>query len=64
MSACVRAAFKQTPTITRDEILTIIEEIAESRTLPTGITPQRFIDARVFRELSESGFVDGLYRGR
>lgn len=40
---------------------TILEAIAESHTLPTGIAPQRFTDARVFRELSESGFIDGLY---
>lgn len=50
--------------MTVEGMQTILEEIAESRTLPTGITPQRFIDARVFRELSESRFVDGLYRGR
>lgn len=50
--------------ISREGIQTILEEIAESRTLPAGIAPQRFIDARILRELSESGFVDGLYRGR
>ena len=48
----------------REGMQTILEEITESRTLPAGVTPQRFIDARVFRELSESGFVDTLYRGR
>jgi hypothetical protein len=42
----------------------ILEEIAESRTRPTGVVPQRFIDARAFRELNERGFVDGFYRGR
>jgi hypothetical protein len=42
----------------------ILEEIADSGTLPAGIVPQRFIDAQVFRELCEIGFVDGLYQGR
>jgi NitT/TauT family transport system substrate-binding protein len=55
---------KRTPEITREGMQTILEEIAESRPLPAGITPQRFLDARVFKELADSGFVDGLYRGR
>ena len=50
--------------MTRQGMQTMLEEIAESRTLPAGLAPQRFIDARVFREPSESGFVDTLYRGR
>lgn len=50
MSACGGAAFKRTPAITREGMQTILEEIAKSRPLPAGITPQRFIDARVFCE--------------
>ena len=55
---------KRTPEITREGMQTILEEIAESRPLPSGITPQRFIDSRYFKELSSSGFVDMLYRPR
>jgi len=50
--------------MTRYGLQAILEEIADSCTLPTGVVPQRFIDARVFRELSEIGFVDELYQGR
>jgi NitT/TauT family transport system substrate-binding protein len=55
---------KRTPEITREGMQTILEEIAESRPLPSGITPQRFLDSRYFRELTNSGFVDALYRPR
>jgi hypothetical protein len=41
---------------------TVLEEIAESRPLPSGITPQRFLNARYFRGLNQNGFVDSLYR--
>ncbi len=55
---------KRTPEITREGMQTILEEIAESRNLPSGITPQRFLDSRYFRQLTNSGFVDALYRPR
>jgi hypothetical protein len=43
---------------------TVLEEIAERGPLPSGIGPQRFLNSRYFKELSESGFVDALYRSR
>jgi hypothetical protein len=49
--------------MTRYGLQAILEEIADSCTLPTGVVPQRFIDARVFRELSEIGFVNGRITG-
>jgi hypothetical protein len=64
VSANDGATFERTPEITRDGMQTILEEIAESRPLPAGIAPQRFFDARVFRELSESDCLDRFYRGR
>ena len=42
---------------------TILDEIGDSRTLPAGTAPQRFIDSRAFKDLNGSGFVDALYRG-
>jgi hypothetical protein len=43
---------------------TVLEEITESRPLSSGIGPQRFLNSRYFKELSENGFVDALYRNR
>jgi ABC-type nitrate/sulfonate/bicarbonate transport system substrate-binding protein len=45
-------------------IQTILEEISATRPLPTGISPQRFVESRFIRELVSSGFVDALYKGR
>ena len=42
---------KRTPEITREGMQTILEEIAESRPLPSGITPQRFLDSRIFQRV-------------
>jgi NitT/TauT family transport system substrate-binding protein len=53
---------KRTPEITNEGMQTVLEEIAESRPLPSGITPQRFLNARYFRGLNQNGFVDSLYR--
>jgi NitT/TauT family transport system substrate-binding protein len=55
---------KRTPEITAEGMQTVLEEIAESRPLPPGTTPERFVESRIFRELGDSGFVDALYRGR
>ena len=55
---------KRTPEITSEGMQTVLEEIAESRPLPSGIGPQRFLNSRYFKELSENGFVDALYRSR
>jgi NitT/TauT family transport system substrate-binding protein len=55
---------KRAPEITAEGMQTVLEEISESRPLPPGTQPQRFIEARFFKELSDSGFVDGLYRNR
>ena len=55
---------KRAPEITAEGMQTVLEEIGDSRPLPSGITPQRFLDSRSFKELNDSGFVDALYRGR
>ena len=55
---------KRAPEITSDGMQTVLEEIAESRPLPSGIGPQRFLNSRYFKELSQNGFVDALYRSR
>ncbi len=56
--------FKRLPEVTSEEIQTSLEEVASTRALPPGITPQRFVEAKFVRELADSGFVDNLYRGR
>ncbi len=56
--------FKRVPEVTPEEIQTALEEIASSRPLPPGITPQRFVEPRFVREVADSGFVDALYRSR
>jgi hypothetical protein len=56
--------FKRAPEATPAGIQTILEEIAATRALPAGITPQRFVESRFIRELVASGFVDALYKGR
>ena len=55
---------KRAPEDTTEGMQTILEEIGDSRPLPAGIAPQRFIDSRAFKELYGSGFVDALYRAR
>ena len=55
---------KRAPEVSTEGMQTVLEEIGDSRPLPAGIAPQRFIDSRAFKELSGSGFVDALYRGR
>jgi NitT/TauT family transport system substrate-binding protein len=52
---------KRAPEVTAEGMQTVLEEIAESRPLPAGVGPQRFLNPRYFRELSENGFVDALY---
>jgi ABC-type nitrate/sulfonate/bicarbonate transport system substrate-binding protein len=56
--------FKRVPEATPAGVQTILEEIATTRPLPQGITPQRFADSRFIRELVSNGFVDGLYKNR
>ena len=55
---------KRAPEVTAEGMQTILEEIGDSRPLPAGTAPQRFIDSRAFKELNASGFIDALYRGR
>lgn len=55
---------KRIPEATLEGIQTILEEIGESRPLPPGITPQRFVESRFVKEITESGFVEPLYRAR
>jgi hypothetical protein len=56
--------FKRAPEVTAAGIQTILDEISASRSLPPGVTPQRFIEPRFVRELIANGFVDGLYKNR
>ncbi len=56
--------FKRAPEATPAGIQTILEEISATRTLPAGVTPQRFAESRFIRELVSNGFVDGLYKNR
>jgi hypothetical protein len=55
---------KRVPEATLGGIQTILEEIGESRPIPAGTTPQRFVEARFVKEIVESGFVETLYRAR
>ena len=56
--------FKRAPEATPAAIQTILEEIAVTRPLPAGITPQRFVDSRFIHDLLANGFVDNLYKSR
>lgn len=56
--------FKRAPEATPAAIQTILEELSATRTLPSGITPQRFAESRFIRDLVASGFVDNLYKSR
>ena len=56
--------FKRAPEATSAGIQTILEEISATRPLPSGTTPQRFVESRFVRELVTSGFIDALYQGR
>ncbi len=55
---------KRIPEATPEGIQTILEEIAASRPLPSGVVPQRFVESRFVKEIIDSGFADALYRGR
>lgn len=55
---------KRVPEATLGGIQTILEEIGESRPIPAGTTPQRFVEARFVKEIVESGLVETLYRDR
>jgi hypothetical protein len=56
--------FKRAPEATSAAIQTILEELSATRTLPAGITPQRFTESRFIGELIRDGFVDSLYKNR
>ena len=56
--------FKRAPEATPAAIQTILEELSANRSLPAGVTPQRFAESRFIRELVASGFVDALYKNR
>ena len=55
---------KRVPEATAEGIRTILDEIAASRPLPPGVTPQRFVESRFIKELVDGGFVDALYQAR
>ena len=56
--------FRKVPEATPAALQTILEEISTTRSLPPGITPQRFIEPRFVREIVSTGFVDNLYKSR
>jgi NitT/TauT family transport system substrate-binding protein len=56
--------FKRVPEATSAGIQTILEELAATRALPQGLTPQRFVESKFVGELVSSGFVENLYKGR
>ena len=56
--------FKRAPEATPAAIQTILEELSATRSLPTGITRQRFTESRFIRELITTGFVASLYKTR
>jgi ABC-type nitrate/sulfonate/bicarbonate transport system substrate-binding protein len=55
---------KRIPDVARDGIQTILSEIAGNRPLPNGVMPDRFVESRFTKEISDSGFADALYRNR
>jgi ABC-type nitrate/sulfonate/bicarbonate transport system substrate-binding protein len=55
---------KRVPEATAEGLQTILDEVATSRPLPSGIAPQRFADSRFTKEIIDSGFADALYRSR
>ena len=59
-----RKYVKRIPEVTREGIQTILGEIAATRPLPQGVTPERFVESRFTKEIADSGFADALYRGR
>ena len=56
--------FKRVPEATPPGIQTVLEELSATRTLPPGVTPQRFVDSKFIHELVAAGFVDNLYKAR
>ncbi len=56
--------FKRVPEATPAGLQTILEEISATRSLPPGVTPQRFIEPKFIREIVSTGFVDSLYNSR
>ena len=59
-----RKYVKRIPDVTREGIQTILGEIAATRPLPQGVTPERFVESRFTKEIVDSGFADALYRNR
>jgi ABC-type nitrate/sulfonate/bicarbonate transport system substrate-binding protein len=56
--------FKRAPEATAPGIQTVLEELSASRTIPPGVTPQRFVESKFIHELIATGFVDNLYKAR
>jgi hypothetical protein len=52
---------KRVPEATTEGVQTILDEIALTRPLPSGLTPQRFVESRFIKEIADSGFADALY---
>jgi len=56
--------FKRVPEATGPGIQTVLEELSATRTIPPGVTPQRFVESKFINELVATGFVDNLYKAR
>lgn len=56
--------FKRVPEATGAGIQTVLEELSATRTIPPGVTPQRFVESKFINEIVASGFVDNLYKAR
>ena len=59
-----RKYVKRIPDVTHEGIQTILGEIAANRPIPQGVMPERFVESRFTKEITDSGFADALYRGR
>lgn len=53
---------KQYPTLAG--IQTVLDAIADENPKAKAARPQDFVDARFIKELDESGYIDGLYKGK
>jgi ABC-type nitrate/sulfonate/bicarbonate transport system substrate-binding protein len=53
---------KQYPTLRG--IQTVLDAIADENPKAKSAKPEQFVDARFIKELDESGYIDGLYKGQ
>lgn len=53
---------KQYPTLAG--IQTVLDAIADENPKAKSVRPEHFVDARFLKELDDSGYIDGLYKGK